>query len=516
MFIPGGFRIPRISPQLFLYAAVLWTVLHTSAFAITNLDQDYRIGWDAREPYHFIDRHGHYEVLGGIDIELMRLIAADAGLKMRFVRTGWSDNLGGLQSGELDVALGAFMENQRASYAWFTDSYRSEKQMLFFSRDDHPHFAPSSVAELLQMVEAEQFRLGIVSGFYYGPVLTPALQEKRLARLIVKANAETQLPGLLIDGDADGFIADRLVGVAAVERAGLSTRIQEYPLVLHEAAVHAMISRKNHDVQDVNRFNESLARLKNDGRYQEVVRHHTAPILLSAALSGRWFSILDIIGTIAFAISGVLIARKENYSLLGAFVLASLPAVGGGVVRDLLVGREPIAIMATPMYLYLVISTVLLGYLLNWLLKFVRGRFLFVFDLSVWIVQLSRYVLPRNVFELFDAIGLAAFTITGVAIASQYQADPLLIWGPLLAAFTAAGGGILRDVFRADAHNPALKVSFYAEIAIVWGFLLSLFLYFLSGQVGADSVRLAVVVTVVGAFITRMGVVVARVHSPRF
>ena len=98
-----------------------------------------------------------------------------------------------------------------------------------------------------------------------------------------------------------------------------------------------------------------------------------------------------------------------------------------------------------------------------------RGRFLIAFDVSLWTVNISRYVLPRQVFEVFDAIGLPSFTVTGVVIASRFHAEPLLIWGPLLAATTAAGGGILRDVLRADADNPALKTSFYAEISVCWG-----------------------------------------------
>ena len=156
------------------------------------------------------------------------------------------------------------------------------------------------------------------------------------------------------------------------------------------------------------------------------------------------------------------------------------------------------------------------GYIVNWILKYVRGRFLIVFDISVWIVSLSRYVLPRNLFEVFDAIGLASFTVTGVAIASKYGAEPLWVWGPLLAAITAAGGGILRDVFRADASNPALKTSFYAEIAVCWGLLLSVFVYFWAMDMDTNTVRTAVVATVIGAFVSRMGIVTSRIRSPRF
>jgi polar amino acid transport system substrate-binding protein len=324
------------------------------------------------------------------------------------------------------------------------------------------------------------------------------------------------LTELFLNDQIDGFIADRLVGSRTIAELATTRQIHEYPLVVYQANVHAMFSRENFGPIDVEEFNHALESLISSGQHQTTLRHFAAPILLTNAISGNWFFVLDIIGTIAFAISGVLIARKEHYSLFGAFVLASLPAVGGGVIRDLLINREPIGILATPLYMYLIIGTVLTGYALNWILKFVRGRYLFIFDISVWIVSMSRYVLPRNVFEVFDAIGLAAFTVTGVAIASRYGADPLLIWGPLLAALTAAGGGILRDVFRADANNPALKTSFYAEIALCWGMLLSLFIYFRAMDVSTDAMRTAVVVTVVGAFATRMMIVALKLRSPQF
>ena len=57
-----------------------------------------------------------------------------------------------------------------------------------------------------------------------------------------------------------------------------------------------------------------------------------------------------------------------------------------------------------------------------------------MFDLSNWIARASRVVLPRDVFEVFDAVGLAAFTVIGVAIASSAGAEPLLLWGPLCAS----------------------------------------------------------------------------------
>jgi polar amino acid transport system substrate-binding protein len=109
-----------------------------------------------------------------------------------------------------------------------------------------------------------------------------------------------------------------------------------------------------------------------------------------------------------------------------------------------------------------------------------------------------------TLFGFFDAVGLAAFTVTGVRVAVQMQCDPLWLWGPLLAALTGAGGGILRDIVRADPDISALKRGLYAEIALVWGLLLSLFLGVQVRHISLDQVRNGILVALLGALITRL------------
>src|SRR5690606_7613972 len=82
-------------------------------------------------------------------------------------------------------------------------------------------------------------------------------------------------------------------------------------------------------------------------------------------LHSRWFFFVEFAGTFVFALSGLLLARREGYDLFGAFVLASLPAMGGGVLRDLLTERHPVWILRSPfIYLYVVLAVVLGGALI--------------------------------------------------------------------------------------------------------------------------------------------------------
>ena len=129
----------------------------------------------------------------------------------------------------------------------------------------------------------------------------------------------------------------------------------------------------------------------------------------------------------AFALSGVILARKENYDIFGAFVLASLPAMGGGVLRDLLSERYPIGILRSPeTYIVAVIGTVLFGALCFKVIDLIESRRPAARDTAR-----SRWgTIPQRVVIVCDAMGLAAFTVTGVVIAIEQRCEPLWLWGP--------------------------------------------------------------------------------------
>lgn len=121
-----------------------------------------------------------------------------------------------------------------------------------------------------------------------------------------------------------------------------------------------------------------------------------------------------------------------------------------------------------------------------------------------------------NLFEISDAVGIAAFTVTGVAVAVSQRAEPLWLWAPLLATLTAAGGGILRDIVRQSGDIAALRTQFYAEVPLLWGLLLGLHLSWQTSPLDPDRFVWAVVVTLVGAFLTRLAVVALGLSSPPF
>lgn len=132
-------------------------------------------------------------------------------------------------------------------------------------------------------------------------------------------------------------------------------------------------------------------------------------------------TVLDFIGTFAFAISGIRLASAKNFDWFGAYIVGLATAVGGGTIRDLLLDVTP-PWMKDPMYLLCTAYAML-----------------FVIIFGKYLIRLN------NTFFLFDSIGLALFTVVGFSKAYDlgYPCWIAIIMGSI----TGAAGGVLRDVF---------------------------------------------------------------------
>lgn len=141
--------------------------------------------------------------------------------------------------------------------------------------------------------------------------------------------------------------------------------------------------------------------------------------------------ILEIIGTIAFASSGALVAVKHRLDLLGVLTVGIITATGGGMIRDLLIGVHPVSALKNPLYITVAVVTSLCVFLTLIFLRRPRERITRIYDLSML---------------LCDTIGLGVFTITGIttAICLGYCDQPFLLFFSGL--ITGVGGGILRDI----------------------------------------------------------------------
>ena len=161
------------------------------------------------------------------------------------------------------------------------------------------------------------------------------------------------------------------------------------------------------------------------------------------------FFIADIIGIIAFAISGYLVAVRNGLDLLGILISSFLTALGGGIVRDVILNTTPFTFKE-----YYPASTVLIVLTLSFLFKLYKKK------------EIER----KLFFVISDTIGLVAFSITGALLALDAGFN---IFGVIILSFlTAVGGGLTRDVLINKV--PAVLVTdFYGSIALLVALLLA-------------------------------------------
>lgn len=131
--------------------------------------------------------------------------------------------------------------------------------------------------------------------------------------------------------------------------------------------------------------------------------------------------VLDLAGTFVFALSGALVGVRNRLDVFGVLVLAGLTGLGGGMVRDVLIGAVPPATLADWRYL---------------LVPPVAGLVAFRFHPGLG--RIERHI------NYFDALGLGLFCVTGATKALQYGLNPLA--AALLGMLTGIGGGVLRDL----------------------------------------------------------------------
>lgn len=165
--------------------------------------------------------------------------------------------------------------------------------------------------------------------------------------------------------------------------------------------------------------------------------------------------LLDLLGAAVFALTGALRAVTHKLDLMGAAVLAVVTALGGGMIRDALIGHHPPAAFVDQSYLIIAIVT--------GALTFFWGRRLN--EQEPWIIA-------------FDALGLGVFTLVGAYVADQAGLSAVGI--VFIAMLTATGGGVLRAMLVSEIPF-ILRKEVYASASLAGGLLYLLLAHYAIG-----------------------------------
>lgn len=188
------------------------------------------------------------------------------------------------------------------------------------------------------------------------------------------------------------------------------------------------------------------------------------------------YFVLEMLGTLAFAISGIRLASAKRFDWFGAYVVGFTTAIGGGTLRDLMLSQTPFWMLDS---VYLIVTAIALGIVILF------GRYL---------IRLN------NTFFIFDAIGLGLFTVVGIE--KTLVADFPFWVAVIMGTMTGAAGGVLRDILI-NEEPLIFRKEIYA-LACVFGGVV----FWICREAGMSGASLQIV--------TAVAVIAARVVSVRF
>lgn len=189
--------------------------------------------------------------------------------------------------------------------------------------------------------------------------------------------------------------------------------------------------------------------------------------------------ILEIIGTVAFALSGSIVAVHASLDIFGVVFIGAVTAIGGGILRDILMGKFPPAIfLRINVFLIAVLTSVVF--------------FIFTYIKRKKYLALEERIEKVN--NVFDAIGLAAFSVIGTEAAVSGGFESHMFFCVALGMITGIGGGIFRDILT--SKTPFIfKKHVYAVVSIL-GCIIYYILRIYSGMlIGASAVSMLLIVT---------------------
>ena len=434
-------------------------------------------GWFIRPPYMMEVQRGEQLVLTGLAILLSKEMMKGTEFRPEFLPLSWAESLQGLRDGTVDFVMGAYEIDARKEFAYYSIPYREEEMALYHRVGDKELQNVRDLAQFFSLLRERPFRMGYTDGFAVGGQKVQAFFDNPPPTLErVPSSGYSDNLRLLLNGTIDFFIANPVVMDRMLLAEGMRGKIVKGKVTIAEIPVHILFSKSSIEPSEVSIFNDRLRVMLEDGTFRRLFINTILPFYLAATTSQPWFEWLTVLGVMAFALSGVILARKESYNVSGALVLVTLSAIGGGVLRDLFLGTSQIFILDTPLFFLAAVSVVIVSFVGLRIYDYLRNRGSGIQargdpPLSG---RLSRFF--EGLYHFFDAWGVAALTIIGVSAAVEIGATPLWLWGPVMGGLTASGGVVLRDMVRAEFNIEMLKKDLYAEISVAGGAIYTLVL----------------------------------------
>ncbi|MBL4653872.1 MAG: TRIC cation channel family protein [Flavobacteriales bacterium] len=467
------------------------TVKIESQSKITDIDT-VKITWYSWSPYQYINNEGD---LTGLDYDLIKALFSNRGITTIFdnnTNRTWTGNQTRVEQGYFDATGGAVSTEVRQQKYHMSDKYRFEVNKLYVRTSDKELQKLKTVDEIIAFAVKNKSKVGAIDSYVYcDEKINKFIKEN--SSLIVKAEHDEQLFENFKNGDTRFVISDRLVGAKIIWEKKLGDEFMEHSSDMDKKGIHLLIHKDPDPVKDsiyqliLAEFNASIIELEESGELDILISEDLFPVLMHITVQTKWFSVIDLIGIIFFAFTGLMIAYDNKFDIFGVVIMCLLLGAGGGIIRDLIVGR-PLAFIQDPRIINSILQIAVIGFVFLRIHDWLRRKS----------NQYNRFSDKHNnkltfVRVAIEAMALGAYTIVGVGVAVEMRLEPLYIWGPILGCVTSCGGGIISSFLTKTKSVAAINGSLDPEISVLVGVFFSYVLIFQTKRLDPSEVFIGVI-----------------------
>lgn len=497
--------------HIHLFFLFLWCI----PFTLTSQEKETIQGaWYSWAPYQYLNDQ---DAIVGLDHALITHVFERSGVKVSFdskEKKSWKENQKEVFEGIKTVTGGAFWTKKRSEKYLISEPYRYEWNTFYVQKNEVALSKISNITTLLNYIKEKKLRLGVVSGYLYtSPIVNDFVNK---GAFILKSSNEEENFDQLIKKKVDIIIADRITGAQIIwkNKDHWKTDVTEHILQLPKKPIHLLLHKGKDSLSSLKnialmkRFNQSLKTSEEKGELKELVANYLFPVLMNITVQTKWFLLIDYIGAIFFAIAGLLLAHENKFDIFGTIIMVALLTSGGGIMRDLLVGRPP-SFLKNNTYIHIILLVSFIGFILLSMHSFLIQKYV---RYASFMKQYSYSFLFLRMF--IEAVALGAYTIIGVGIAIEMNLKPLWLWGPFLGVLTSCGGGVLSSCLKKDAITSSLKGVLDPEISILGGIGFSFFLLWQINRLNPKEVFLGVLATIIVLTLILYTIFLLKIKSP--
>lgn len=230
---------------------------------MAELPSSVSMGWEPWPPMEYMEDG----ILKGMETDLISAVVKNMGCAIKFKEMPWKRLLYSVETGRIDMVASASKTSEREQWAYFSDPYRQDKRVLFVLKGGSEKYKFTKMEDLIR----PDFKIGINRGVSNGEVFDKFLENPEFIKQVKEVTSNEFNIKKLLAGRIQGFLYEEIPGIYEIRNLGALDKVEVHPMVISSGDIHVMFSKKTLTPEFVEKFNKSLAELKEDGRYKKIM-----------------------------------------------------------------------------------------------------------------------------------------------------------------------------------------------------------------------------------------------------